>query len=109
MTFLVLLPNVDNFAAGNGASKKSDKPQNHVLMPPELLVHIDVPIDVLKSFYLLPSLMHRMESMMLASQLRKEIAFYPSNTCISSFLVCCLSLGVMLCLILLYISAVNSS
>ncbi|XP_008793257.2 endoribonuclease Dicer homolog 3a-like [Phoenix dactylifera] len=72
---------------GNVASKKSDKPQNHVHMPPELLIHIDVPIDVLKSFYLLPSLMHRVESLMLASQLRKEIAFYPSNTCISNFLI----------------------
>ncbi|KAG1358569.1 putative Endoribonuclease Dicer [Cocos nucifera] len=72
---------------GNVASKKSDKSQNHVHMPPELLVHIDVPIDVLKSFYLLPSLMHRMESMMLASQLRKEIAFCPSNTSTSSFLI----------------------
>lgn len=75
---------------GNAASKKlekSEKPRNHVHMPPELLIHIDVPIDVLKSFYLLPSLMHRMESLMLASQLRKEIAFYPSNTCVSSFLI----------------------
>ncbi|XP_061353511.1 endoribonuclease Dicer homolog 3-like isoform X2 [Gastrolobium bilobum] len=47
-------------------------------MPPEVLVRIDVPIEVLKSFYLLPSLMYHLESLMLASQLRKEIDF---NTC----------------------------
>lgn len=63
------------------------KPQNHVHMPPELLVHINIPLDVLKSFYLLPSLMHRMESLMLASQLRREVAFNPSNSCIPSSLV----------------------
>lgn len=57
----------------------------HAHMPPELLVHVDVPIEVLKSFYLLPSLMHRLESLMLASQLRKEINF-PSV--IASPLVC---------------------
>ncbi|XP_020097206.1 endoribonuclease Dicer homolog 3a-like [Ananas comosus] len=63
------------------------KPQNHVHMPPELLVHINIPLDVLKSFYLLPSLMHRMESLMLASQLRREVAFNPSNSCIPSSLI----------------------
>ncbi|KAJ6793943.1 endoribonuclease Dicer-like protein 3a [Iris pallida] len=63
------------------------KPRNDVNMPPELLAHIDVPLDVLKSLYLLPSLMHRMESLMLASQLRKEIAFHPADSCISTSLI----------------------
>ncbi|CAL9200726.1 unnamed protein product [Musa hybrid cultivar] len=55
-------------------------------MPPELLVDIDVPYEVLKSFYLLPSLMYRVESLMLACQLRKEISFCSSNP-IPSFLI----------------------
>ena len=65
-----------------------EKPRQHVHMPPELLVSVDVRIDVLKSFYLLPSLMHRLESLMLASQLREEITCYSSNFHISSSLVC---------------------
>ncbi|XP_058069603.1 endoribonuclease Dicer homolog 3a [Magnolia sinica] len=66
---------------------QAEKPLCHVHMPPELLVIIGVPISVLKSFYLLPSLMHRLESLMLASQLRKEIAFHSSNCDISSLLI----------------------
>lgn len=88
-----LLSSKFNFE-GNSASKKSKSANVHIKkapstvhMPPELLVHIDVPLDVLKSVYLLPSLMHRMESLMLASQLRKEIAFRPSDSCISSSLI----------------------
>jgi len=81
--------------AGKSASKKSEssnlhvkRAPNNVHMPPELLIPVDVPVDVLKSLYLLPSLMHRMESLMLASQLRREIAYHPSDSCISSTLVC---------------------
>ncbi|CAL9771823.1 unnamed protein product, partial [Musa acuminata subsp. burmannicoides] len=62
--------------AGNFVPKRSNGKNvslNHVHMPPELLVDIDVPYEVLKSFYLLPSLMYRVESLMLACQLRKEI------------------------------------
>lgn len=88
-----LLSSKSNYEGGS-ASKRTrsgasivKKPQNHVHMPPELLVPIDIPLDVLKSFYLLPSLMHRMESLMLASQLRKEIAYYSSNSSISSALI----------------------
>ncbi|KAF3659003.1 Endoribonuclease Dicer -like protein 3b [Capsicum annuum] len=62
------------------------KPQNNVHMPPELLVCIDIRIDILKSFYLLPSLMHRLESLMLASQLRKEIS-HSGDLHISSSLI----------------------
>uniref|UniRef100_A0A5B7CE62 Uncharacterized protein n=1 Tax=Davidia involucrata TaxID=16924 RepID=A0A5B7CE62_DAVIN len=64
-----------------------EKPRQHVHMPPELLVSVDVPIDVLKSFYLLPSLMHRLESLMLASQLREEITRHSINFHISSSLI----------------------
>lgn len=56
-----------------------------VHMPPELLVPLDLPVDVLRVFYLFPSLMYRIESLMLASQLRTEIAYTDSD--ISSFLV----------------------
>ncbi|KAI9112330.1 hypothetical protein K1719_016853 [Acacia pycnantha] len=58
-----------------GITEVSEKEQVHVYMPPEVLVKTDVPVEVLKSFYLLPSLMHRLESLMLASQLRKQINF----------------------------------
>ncbi|XP_068656481.1 endoribonuclease Dicer homolog 3a isoform X2 [Aristolochia californica] len=63
------------------------KQQSHVHMPPELLFCIDVSIDVLKSFYLLPSLMHRLESLMLACQLREEIACHPHNSHIPASLI----------------------
>ncbi|CAL9102191.1 unnamed protein product [Musa textilis] len=75
--------------AGNFIPKRSNGKNvalNHVHMPPELLVDIDVPYEVLKSFYLLPSLMYRVESLMLACQLRKEISFCSSNP-IPSFLI----------------------
>jgi len=79
---------------GKSASKGSEssnlhikRAPNNVHMPPELLVPVDVPLDVMKSLYLLPSLLHRMESLMLASQLRREIAFHLSDSCISSTLV----------------------
>ncbi|VAH04530.1 unnamed protein product [Triticum turgidum subsp. durum] len=52
-----------------------EKEQIHARVPPELLIHIDVTIEVLKSFYLLPSVMHRLQSLMLASQLRRDIGY----------------------------------
>ncbi|PKA63342.1 Endoribonuclease Dicer like 3a [Apostasia shenzhenica] len=69
------------------SSKPAKKPRYRATMPPELLVHINVPLDVLKSFYLLPSLMYRMESLMLACQLRKEIGFFSVDSLISSSLI----------------------
>ncbi|KAH0698362.1 hypothetical protein KY285_015597 [Solanum tuberosum] len=63
------------------------KPLNNVHMPPELLVCFDIRLDILKSFYLLPSLMHRLESLMLASQLRKEISSHSGDLHISSSLI----------------------
>ncbi|KAL6211625.1 hypothetical protein ACLB2K_016848 [Fragaria x ananassa] len=57
-------------------------------MPPELLVYSGVRRDVLKSFYLLPSLIHRLESLILASQLREEISSgHPSSLQLSSSLI----------------------
>lgn len=56
-------------------------------MPPELLVGTDLRIDVFKSVYLLPSLMHRLESLMLASQLREEISQHIGNFNIASSMV----------------------
>ncbi|XP_007012461.2 PREDICTED: endoribonuclease Dicer homolog 3 [Theobroma cacao] len=74
-------------AKASQAGLVNGKPRNHVHMPPELLLVLDVPIDVLKAFYLLPSLMHRLESLMLASQLREEINFHSSNFDIPSSLI----------------------
>ncbi|XP_050220026.1 endoribonuclease Dicer homolog 3 isoform X2 [Mercurialis annua] len=50
-----------------------EKERQYARMPPELLVSIDLSHQTLKSFYLLPSVMYRLESLMLASQLRQEI------------------------------------
>lgn len=63
------------------------KQQQHVHMPPELLIKIDVPISVVKSIYLMPSLMHRLECLMLASQLRQEIDCHAPNFYIPSSLI----------------------
>ncbi|RLN16547.1 hypothetical protein C2845_PM02G11130 [Panicum miliaceum] len=52
-----------------------EKEQIHARVPPELLIHIDVTTDILKSFYLLPSVMHRLQSLMLASQIRSDIGY----------------------------------
>ncbi|CAH8391700.1 unnamed protein product [Eruca vesicaria subsp. sativa] len=63
---------------------RKTKPNIHAHMPPELLVRIDVPRSVLKSVYLLPSVMYRLESLILASQLREEIDCSIDNFSISS-------------------------
>ncbi|KAM7275451.1 hypothetical protein ACFE04_017317 [Oxalis oulophora] len=68
-------------------NQEKKKPQFHINMPPELLVHVNVPIDVVNSFYLLPSMMQRIESLMLASQLREEINCSLSNFHIPSSLI----------------------
>ncbi|KAK9101564.1 hypothetical protein Scep_024994 [Stephania cephalantha] len=67
--------------------KEVNKTLNHVHMPPELLLKIDVSIGVLRSFYLMPSLMHRLESLMLASQLKEDISYHAVNGQISSSLI----------------------
>ncbi|KAJ0977945.1 hypothetical protein J5N97_013419 [Dioscorea zingiberensis] len=88
-----LLSSNSKYEVGSGDKRTNNgglpiqKPRNYVHMPPELVLHIDVPIHVLKSFYLLPSLMHRLESLMLASQLRKEIGFNFIDSSISSALI----------------------
>ncbi|KAM3353503.1 hypothetical protein ACQJBY_024588 [Aegilops geniculata] len=75
---------------GNGEKKKggtSDitKANNRVHMPPELLIPLHFSDDILRTFYLFPSLMHRIETLMLASQLKSEISYDDSN--VSSFLI----------------------
>lgn len=72
------------FFVGNVVENKN-RANSHVHMPPELLIPLDLPVDVLRAFYLFPSLMHRLESLMLASQLKSEIAYTDSD--ISSFVV----------------------
>ncbi|KAG4112984.1 hypothetical protein ERO13_D13G195300v2 [Gossypium hirsutum] len=69
------------------ASSVNEKSWNNIHMPPKLLLVLDVPVYVLKAFYLLPSLMHRLESLMLASQLREEIDFRSSNFGIPSSMI----------------------
>ncbi|XP_018503569.2 endoribonuclease Dicer homolog 3a isoform X1 [Pyrus x bretschneideri] len=80
-----------NGEGGNGKTLQSGvvigKQRMYAHMPPELLVTIGVPRDVLKSCYLLPSLIHRLESLMLASQLREEINYHCSSFGISSSLI----------------------
>ncbi|KAJ6957432.1 endoribonuclease Dicer [Populus alba x Populus x berolinensis] len=63
------------------------KQQQHVHMPPELLIKIDVLISVVKSIYLMPSLMHRLECLMLASQLRQVIDCHAPDFYIPSSLI----------------------
>lgn len=65
----------------------TDRQRYYARIPPELLVVIDARIDVMKSLYLLPSLMHRMESLMSASQLRAEISGHSTDLHISSSMV----------------------
>ncbi|RDX68564.1 Endoribonuclease Dicer-like 3a, partial [Mucuna pruriens] len=60
----------------------------HVHIPPELLYVLDIKRDVLTTLYLLPSLMHRIQSLMLSSQLREEIDGQTSKFNIRSSLVC---------------------
>ncbi|XP_006645199.1 endoribonuclease Dicer homolog 3a isoform X3 [Oryza brachyantha] len=69
----------------NNGTPVVNKASNRVHMPPELLIPLDLPVDILRSFYLFPALMYRIESLLLASQLRSEIAYSDSN--ISSFLI----------------------
>ncbi|KAK3162796.1 hypothetical protein QOZ80_1BG0093880 [Eleusine coracana subsp. coracana] len=76
---------------GNDVEKKRkgtsnvNRANNHVHMPPELLIPLDLPVDILRAFYLFPSLMYRIESLLLASQLRSEIGYMDSD--ISSSLI----------------------
>ncbi|KAG8078817.1 hypothetical protein GUJ93_ZPchr0007g6168 [Zizania palustris] len=69
----------------NNGTSVVNTTNNRVHMPPELLIPLDLPVDILRSFYLFPALMYRIESLMLSSQLRSEIAYDDSN--ISSFLI----------------------
>ncbi|KAH6774267.1 hypothetical protein C2S51_012671 [Perilla frutescens var. frutescens] len=63
------------------------KPQQRAHIPPELVVGTDITTYILKSFYLLPSLMQRLETLMLASQLREEISHHAGYCNISSSLI----------------------
>ncbi|KAI4337204.1 hypothetical protein L6164_015649 [Bauhinia variegata] len=80
-----------NFSEEDGCNKALQpaiqKAQAHVHIPAELLYMLDVRRDVLKSLYLLPSLMHRLESLMLASQLRAEIDGQSSNFSVPSSMI----------------------
>ncbi|GAB2276325.1 Belongs to the helicase [Dionaea muscipula] len=76
-----------DFSGGDSSKVVPGKPKSHVHMPPELLISIDVPMSVLKACYLIPSLMHRLESLALASQLRGQIAYNLPNVHIGSSLI----------------------
>ncbi|XP_073146735.1 endoribonuclease Dicer homolog 3 [Henckelia pumila] len=79
-----LLVDFRNEGGGKNVVRKPNQPAR---IPPELLIGTDLRTDVMKSFYLLPSLMHRMESLMLASQLRQEIAHHTSELNIPSSVI----------------------
>nr|AJA90756.1 Dicer-like 3 [Cycas revoluta] len=55
-----------------GCNLKSDE-ANYVELPPELCLYLGVSGSVIRSLYFIPSVMHRLTSLMLASQLRKAI------------------------------------
>ncbi|KAL9272676.1 Endoribonuclease Dicer homolog 3a-like protein [Drosera capensis] len=74
-----------DFKGGDSSKVVPEKPKSYVHMPPELLASVDVPESVLKACYLIPSLMHRLESLLLACQLREEIAL--SNLHVPSSLI----------------------
>lgn len=78
----------DGLDKASQISPVTSKVPAHVHIPPELLCVLDVKRDVLRSLYLLPSLMHHLESFMLSSQLREEIGGHTSNFSIPSSLVC---------------------
>ncbi|KAI3687844.1 hypothetical protein L1987_81547 [Smallanthus sonchifolius] len=65
----------------------TDRQRFYARLPPELLFIIDARVDVVKSIFLMPSLMHRLESLMLASQLREEITGHMTDIHISSSLI----------------------
>ncbi|XP_047049658.1 endoribonuclease Dicer homolog 3a-like [Lolium rigidum] len=77
--------NEGNHAKTNGDTSHVNTGDSCVHMPPELLIPLHLSEDILRAFYLFPSLMHRIETLMLASQLRSEISYDDSN--ISSFLI----------------------
>ncbi|KAM0868260.1 hypothetical protein ACQ4PT_041438 [Festuca glaucescens] len=77
--------NEGNHAKTNGDTSHVNNEDSCVHMPPELLMPLNLSEDILRAFYLFPSLMHRIETLMLASQLRSEISYDDSN--ISSFLI----------------------
>ncbi|XP_023744994.1 endoribonuclease Dicer homolog 3a isoform X1 [Lactuca sativa] len=65
----------------------TERQRYNARIPPELLVVIDARLDVVKPFYLLPSFMHRLESLMLASQLRQQITSHSTDIHVSSSLI----------------------
>ncbi|KAM0863296.1 hypothetical protein ACQ4PT_044679 [Festuca glaucescens] len=77
--------NEGNHVKTNGDTSHVNNGDSCVHMPPELLIPLNLSEDILRAFYLFPSLMHRIETLMLASQLRSEISYDDSN--ISSFLI----------------------
>jgi len=66
----------------------TSKVRSHFHIPPELLYALEFKRGVLRSLYLLPSLMYRIESLMLSSQLREEIDGQTSKSNINSSVVC---------------------
>lgn len=55
------------------AKMTSQEKPECVEMPPELCLKLGFPASVIRSAYLLPSVMYRLKSVMLASQLRQSI------------------------------------
>ncbi|XP_057844127.2 endoribonuclease Dicer homolog 3a isoform X2 [Cryptomeria japonica] len=60
---------------------------NYIELPAELCLNLGVPSSVIRSLYLIPSVMHRMSNLMLASQLREEIQKFSNCPFISATLI----------------------
>lgn len=59
--------------------RPAEKGGTFVELPPELCLNLDVPSSVMRSLCLLPSVMHRLISLMLASQLIKAVRIERPN------------------------------
>ncbi|KAH9301172.1 hypothetical protein KI387_012755, partial [Taxus chinensis] len=59
----------------------------YIELPPEVCLNLGVSSSVICSLYLLPSVMHRMNTLMLSNQLREEIQECSNCPCIPSTLI----------------------
>nr|AJA90772.1 Dicer-like 3 [Ginkgo biloba] len=71
---------------GKECNLKLDGP-NYIELPPELCLNLGVSSSVIRSLYLVPSVMHRMTTLMLGCQLRDEIKDHPSCPSIPASLI----------------------
>ena len=68
-----------NFLSKQQVSSSKDGAGTRVELPPELCLNLDIPSSFMRSLCLLPSVMRRLHSSMLASQLNKAIKIERPN------------------------------